>query len=192
MPDVSLERIERGFQLTSNWEDRYRYLIQLGRKLPPFPEGLKDEAHRVQGCTSNVWLASELTDERPARLKLSAESDAHIVKGLAALLLVIFQGKTPEEVLTVDARAILDRLDLQAHLSPNRSNGLFAMVERIRGHAAAALVGGAGGEAARGREAGQAGGAGGAGEAEAGGSEAGGSGGDHSGALIIQEGGSDA
>jgi cysteine desulfuration protein SufE len=142
MSDVSLERIERGFQLTSNWEDRYRYLIQLGRKLPPFPEGFRDEAHRVQGCTSNVWLASEVTDESPARLRLMAESDAHIVKGLAALLLVIYQGKTPEEVLAVDVRAILDRLDLQSHLSPNRSNGLFAMVERIRSHAAAALAGG--------------------------------------------------
>lgn len=142
MPDVSLERIERGFQLTPSWEDRYRYLIQLGRKLPPFPEALKDEAHRVQGCTSNVWLASEVSDEAPGRLQLLAESDAHIVKGLAALLLVMYQGKTPEEVLALDARAILDRLDLQAHLSPNRSNGLFAMVERIRSYAAAALAAG--------------------------------------------------
>jgi cysteine desulfuration protein SufE len=140
MINVSLDRIERGFQVTPNWEDRYRVLIQLGRKLPAFPEALKDEAHRVQGCTSNVWLASELSDETPPRLTLLAESDAHIVKGLAALLLVIFQGKTPEEVLAVDARAILDRLDLQSHLSPNRSNGLFAMVERIRGHAALALA----------------------------------------------------
>jgi cysteine desulfuration protein SufE len=148
MPDVSLERIERGFQLTPSWEDRYRYLIQLGRKLPPFPETLKDEAHRVQGCTSNVWLASELSEESPTRLQLLAESDAHIVKGLAALLLVIYGGKTPEEILAVDARAILDRLDLQAHLSPNRSNGLFAMVERIRGHAAAALAAGSGEDAA--------------------------------------------
>jgi cysteine desulfuration protein SufE len=145
MPDVSLERIERGFQLAPNWEDRYRYLIQLGRKLPPFPEALRDETHRVQGCTSNVWLASELSDESPAKLKLLAESDAHIVKGLAALLLVIYQGKTPEEALAVDARAILDRLELQSHLSPNRSNGLFAMVERIRSQAAAALGSGEGG-----------------------------------------------
>jgi cysteine desulfuration protein SufE len=138
--NITLERIERGFQATPSWEDRYRVLIQLGRKLPPYPEVLKDEAHRVQGCTSNVWLSAELTDESPPRLALQAESDAHIVKGLAALLLIIFQGKTPEEVLGVDARAALDRLELEAHLSPNRSNGLFAMVERIRALAAQALV----------------------------------------------------
>lgn len=142
MNDVSLERIERGFQLMQNWQDRYRYLIQLGRKLPPFPEDFRDEEHRVKGCTSNVWLASELTGEAPARLRLLADSDAHIVKGLVALLLVIYQGKTPEEALEVDARGILDRLELQAHLSPSRSNGLFAMVERIRSEAATAAAAG--------------------------------------------------
>lgn len=142
MPDVTLERIERGFQLMPNWQDRYRYLIQLGRKLEPLPDEFRDEDHRVKGCTSNVWLASDLTEESPSRLRFRADSDAHIVKGLVALLLVIYQGKTPEEALGIDARAILDRLDLQAHLSPSRSNGLFAMVERIRSEAAAAAAAG--------------------------------------------------
>ncbi len=141
MADVSLERIERGFQLMQNWQDRYRYLIQLGRKLEPLPDAYRDEAHRVKGCTSNVWLVSDLTDEAPPRLRFRADSDAHIVKGLVALLLVIYQGKTPEEALAIDARAILDRLELQAHLSPSRSNGLFAMVERIRSEAAVAAAG---------------------------------------------------
>jgi cysteine desulfuration protein SufE len=138
MDDISLERIERGFQLMKNWEDRYRFLIQLGRKLEPLPEELKVEATRVKGCTSNVWLVSEATDDEPPRIRFRADSDAHIVKGLAALLLVIFSNRTPEEIQAIDARAILDRLELQQHLSPSRSNGLFAMVERIQGEARAA------------------------------------------------------
>jgi cysteine desulfuration protein SufE len=140
MSDVTLERIERGFQIMPNWQDRYRFLIQLGRKLDPLPDAFRDEEHRVKGCTSNVWLASELSDGDPPRLRFRADSDAHIVKGLVALLLLIYQDKTPEEALGVDARAILERLDLQAHLSPSRSNGLFAMVERIRSDAAAAAA----------------------------------------------------
>ncbi len=140
MSEVTLERIERGFQMMPNWQDRYRYLIQLGRKLEPLPDSYRDEEHRVKGCTSNVWLASELSEEDPPRLRFRADSDAHIVKGLVALLLLIYEGKTPVEALAIDARAILERLELQAHLSPSRSNGLFAMVERIRGDAARAAA----------------------------------------------------
>jgi cysteine desulfuration protein SufE len=142
MIDVSLERIERGFQLMQNWQDRYRYLIQLGGKLDPLPEELKVEEHRVKGCTSNVWLISEPSDDDPPRLRFRADSDAQIVKGLVALLMIMYSDRTPEEILGVDARAILDRLELQAHLSPSRSNGLFAMVERIRTEAAQALASG--------------------------------------------------
>ncbi|TVR56705.1 MAG: SufE family protein [Gemmatimonadales bacterium] len=142
MIDVSLERIERGFQLMQNWQDRYRYLIQLGGKLDPLPEELKVEEHRVKGCTSNVWLISEPSSDAPPRLSFRADSDAQIVKGLVALLLIMYSDRTPEEILEVDARAILDRLELQAHLSPSRSNGLVAMVERIRGEAVQALADG--------------------------------------------------
>ena len=142
MIDVSLERIERGFQLMQNWQDRYRYLIQLGGKLEPLPKELKVEEHRVKGCASNVWLISEPSQDHPGRLCFRADSDALIVKGLVALLLVIYSNRTPEEILEVDARAILDRFELQAHLSPSRSNGLVAMVERIRGESAKALAGG--------------------------------------------------
>jgi cysteine desulfuration protein SufE len=142
MIDVSLERIERGFQLMQNWQDRYRYLIQLGGKLEPLPEELKVEEHRVKGCTSNVWLISEPSDDDPPRLRFRADSDAQIVKGLVALLMIMYSDRTPEEILGVDARSILDRLELQAHLSPSRSNGLFAMVERIRTEAAQALASG--------------------------------------------------
>jgi cysteine desulfuration protein SufE len=142
MIDVSLERIERGFKLMQNWQDRYRYLIQLGGKLDPLPEELKVEEHRVKGCTSNVWLVSEPSADDPPRLRFRADSDAQIVKGLVALLLVMYSDRTPEEILQVDARAILDRLELQAHLSPSRSNGLFSMVERIRREAAQAITAG--------------------------------------------------
>jgi cysteine desulfuration protein SufE len=142
MIDVSLDRIERGFQLMQNWQDRYRYLIQLGGKLDPLPEELKVEEHRVKGCTSNVWLISEPSGDAPPRLSFRADSDAQIVKGLVALLLIMYSDRTPEEILEVDARAILDRLELQAHLSPSRSNGLVAMVERIRGEAVQALADG--------------------------------------------------
>ncbi len=139
MSEMTLDRIERGFGMMPGWEDRYRFLIQLGRKLDPLPEEMKTEITRVRGCTSNVWLVSEPTADDPPRLHFRADSDAHIVKGLVALLLVIFSDRTPEEILAIDARAILDRLELQAHLSPSRSNGLLAMVERIRSEAVAAL-----------------------------------------------------
>ncbi|TVP72777.1 MAG: SufE family protein [Gemmatimonadales bacterium] len=121
-----------------NWEDRYRFLVQLGRKLEPLDDEQKVEVNRVKGCTSNVWLVPTLSDDDPPRMDFRADSDAHIVKGLVALLLIIHGRRTPEEILELDARAILERLDLQAHLSPSRSNGLFAMVERIRELAGAA------------------------------------------------------
>jgi len=140
MIDVSLERIKQGFQLMQNWQDRYRYLIQLGGKLEPLPEELKVEEHRVKGCTSNVWLIPEPSEDDPPRLRFRADSDAQIVKGLVALLLIMYSDRTPEEILEVDAPSILDRLELQAHLSPSRSNGLVAMVERIRREAVQALA----------------------------------------------------
>jgi cysteine desulfuration protein SufE len=136
--DISLERIEKGFRIMPSWEDRYRFLVQLGRKLEPLEEEAKIEANRVQGCTSNVWLVPDLSADEPPRISFRADSDAHIVKGLVALLLVIYSGRTPEEIQEVDAQAILERLDLQAHLSPSRSNGLFSMMERIQTLARAA------------------------------------------------------
>ena len=137
MSGVTLERIEQGFRMMQKWEDRYRLLIQMGRKLEPLDEELKVEENRVQGCASNVWLVSEPTDDDPPRLRFRADSDAHIVKGLVALLLAIYSDRTPEEALQVDAQAILHRLEMKGHLSPSRSNGLFAMVERIRALAVA-------------------------------------------------------
>ena len=119
------------FALLDEWEERYRYLIDLGRKLPPLPESAYRDENKVRGCTSQVWLVAA-PGGADGRLVFRGDSDAHIVKGLVALMLLIFSGKTPQEILATDARAILDRLDLRAHLSPMRANGLYAMLERIR------------------------------------------------------------
>jgi cysteine desulfuration protein SufE len=131
----TLERIVQTFEFFESWEDRYRYLIDLGRKLPPMAEEDKTEDNRVRGCTSRVWVRAETGPESPARLHLVADSDAQIVKGLVALLVAVYSGKTAAEALAFDVRGLLTRLDLQNHLSPSRSNGLFSMVERIQARA---------------------------------------------------------
>lgn len=128
----SLDRIVQSFEFFETWEDRYRYLIDLGRKLPPMAAEDRTEANRVRGCTSQVWVKAEMGAESPSRLHLAADSDAQIVKGLVALLVAAYSGKTAAEALAFDIRGLLTRLDLQNHLSPSRSNGLFSMVERIQ------------------------------------------------------------
>lgn len=136
---VTLEDVIETFSLFDDWEDRYRYVIDLGRKLPPFPEDARTEANKVRGCTSQVWILPRLSDETPPRFYFDGDSDAHIVKGLVALMMLIYSGKTPKEAIKIDARAILDQLGLAAHLSPMRTNGLFSMVARIREMASEAL-----------------------------------------------------
>jgi cysteine desulfuration protein SufE len=115
------------------WMDRYRVIMDWGRALPPFPEAWRDAAHRVPGCQSQVWLQAELQD---GRLMLAGGSDAAIVSGLVALLLRVYSGRTPEEVLATDP-AFLQRLDLIGNLSGTRANGIASMVARIRETAAA-------------------------------------------------------
>lgn len=118
------------FALLDDWEERYRYLIELGRDLPPLRPEERTDATRVEGCMSNVWL---VVDHRPdGRLVLRAESDAHIVRGLIAVLLAACSGLTAAELAQVNMDAVFDRLGLGQHLSPNRRNGFFAMTERIR------------------------------------------------------------
>ncbi|MCJ9428291.1 SufE family protein [Kordiimonas marina] len=128
--DTTLEDVIDTFEFLDDWEDRYRYVIDLGRKLPPLDASEMTDTYKVRGCQSQVWLIPEMDAE--GRIQLRGDSDAHIVKGLVALMLLIFSGKTPAEILATDARAILDKLGLSAHLSPMRANGLFSMVERIR------------------------------------------------------------
>jgi cysteine desulfuration protein SufE len=137
---MTLDAIRSDFALLDDWEDRYRYVIELGRALAPLPDALRTDANKVRGCASQVWLA---TRARPAHdgagpmLEMEGESDAHIVRGLIAILFAIYQDKTPQEILAADASAVFAELGLKEHLTPQRSNGFFSMVERIRADARA-------------------------------------------------------
>ncbi|MFL2545207.1 MAG: SufE family protein [Longimicrobiales bacterium] len=134
-PDDFVDRFNR----LLSWEDRYRYLIQLGRKLEPYPEQFRDEKHLVPGCMSQVWLVSQIDDSDEAALEFWADSDALIVKGLTALLLMFYSNKTPEEVLSTDIEGLFERLDLTQHLSVNRRNGFYSMSRKIKELATEAL-----------------------------------------------------
>ncbi|NVJ70025.1 MAG: SufE family protein [Alphaproteobacteria bacterium] len=136
LENTTIVEILDTFEFLDDWEDRYRYVIDLGRKLPPLDESEMTDDYKVRGCQSQVWLVPEKDAE--GRIHLRGDSDAHIVKGLVALVLLIYSGKTPDEILATDAKVILDKLGLAAHLSPMRANGLFAMVQRIRDIAEAA------------------------------------------------------
>ena len=130
---VSFDDIVADFELLEDWEDRYRYVIELGRKLQPLPESERNDVNKVQGCVSQVWLATTVRpDHRTPRLTFVGDSDAHIVRGLIAILFALYSGKPADAILAIDANAVLGRLHLKEHLTPQRSNGLLAMVERIR------------------------------------------------------------
>jgi cysteine desulfuration protein SufE len=135
VPDA-LERLLEDFEVLDDWEERYRHVIELGRGLPPFPEAERTAANKVSGCASQVWLHdwAEAGPEGPV-LRLQGDSDALIVKGLVAIALMIFDGRKLAEVAALDARAIFDRLGLSEHLTPQRANGLLAMVARIKADA---------------------------------------------------------
>jgi cysteine desulfuration protein SufE len=140
---MTIETIRTDFALLDEWEDRYRYLIELGRDLPQFPEALRTDANRVRGCVSQVWLASSARRNGTGTasvLEFQGDSDAHIVRGLIAVLFAVVQGRTAEEVLRADAKAVFAELGLKEHLTPQRSNGFFSMVERIRADARAAAA----------------------------------------------------
>jgi len=139
---MSLEDIREDFQFLDNWEDRYRYVIELGRQLAPFPEDDRTDANKVRGCVSQVWLKTDIDRPNPGagdRLTFVGDSDALIVKGLIAILLEIYNGKSASELLAIDAEAILSELGLHEHLTPQRSNGLSAMVARMRRDAEATI-----------------------------------------------------
>ena len=138
---TSFDEILADFELLDDWEDRYRYVIELGRKLEPLPEDERNAANKVQGCVSQVWLSTKVEPGNPPRLAFIGDSDAHIVRGLVAILFAIYSGKSADEILSVDARKTLGELHLNEHLTPQRSNGLMAMVTRIRSDAEAAKAG---------------------------------------------------
>ena len=133
----SFEEIAETFAFLDDWEDRYGYVIELGKGMAPLPEGLKGPATKVEGCASQVWIAPRLEEGPPRRLHFQGDSDALIVKGLIAILHALYSGRTAEEILATDAEGQLARLGLKDHLSSQRSNGLRAMVKRLRALAAA-------------------------------------------------------
>ena len=132
------DSIRDDFAFLDSWEDRYRYVMELGRALPPLDEALRTEANKVRGCASQVWLASstDLSSGAP-RLHFVGDSDAHLVRGLIALLFVLVQDRTPAEILAADPHAAFKELGLGEHLTPQRSNGFASMVTRVRADATA-------------------------------------------------------
>jgi len=139
---MSIDDILDDFALIDDWDDRYRYVIELGRTLEPLPESDHNDATKVQGCTSQVWLTTQIARDgaQGPVLHFKGDSDAHIVRGLVAILLAIYSGKTARDILAIDALPIFDQIGLRAHLTPQRSNGLRSMVERIRADAQSALA----------------------------------------------------
>lgn len=138
---TAFDDIRDDFALLDEWEDRYRYLIELGRGLDALPEADRTDANKVRGCASQVWLATHV--ERHAdgpRLAIRGDSDAHIVRGLIAVLLSLVNGRKAEEILAIDAHKAFTELGLAEHLTPQRSNGFAAMVGRVRSDAEAALA----------------------------------------------------
>ncbi len=125
----TLQDVMETFEFLDDWEDKYKYIIDLGRKLPAMDEDYLTDENRVHGCTSRVWLLHNFED---GKVNFQGESDAHIVRGLVALILMIYSDKTPSEIADTDARAILNELGLEKHLSPMRTNGLFSMVEKVK------------------------------------------------------------
>jgi cysteine desulfuration protein SufE len=131
---TTIDEIRDNFALLDDWDDRYRYVIELGRTLDPMPEAEHSAANKVQGCASQVWLSRKLARSGAGEPVLSylGDSDAHIVRGLIAILLTLYSGRTPQEILSTDAISVFDEFGFREHLTPQRSNGLRAMVERIR------------------------------------------------------------
>ncbi len=134
---MDINELSENFELLDNWEDKYRYLIDLGEKLPPFDEKYRTEEWKISGCQSQVWLVPAFSGNGvDACINFSGDSDAAIVRGLIAVVLTVFDGKSRQEILSLDVAALFARLGLEEHLSPSRRNGLGAMVDKIRFYAA--------------------------------------------------------
>ena len=131
---MSLEEIVDNFNFLDEWEDRYRYLIELGRTLQPLEEAAHNDSNKVLGCASQVWLVTQVAQEKPGEpvLTFLGDSDAHIVRGLVALVLAIYSGNPASKILATDAQDLFKELGLSAHLTPQRSNGVRSMIERIK------------------------------------------------------------
>jgi cysteine desulfuration protein SufE len=139
---MTIDEIRDNFALLDDWDDRYRYVIELGRTLDPMPDAEHSTANKVQGCASQVWLSRRIArnDHDEPVLSYRGDSDAHIVRGLIAILLTLLSDRTPQAILAADAIAVFDELGFREHLTPQRSNGLRSMVERIRSDARETLA----------------------------------------------------
>lgn len=139
---MAIDEILDNFALLDDWDDRYRYIIELGRTLPPLPDSARTDVNKVQGCASQVWLETSVRPDGSAGpiLTFIGDSDAHIVRGLIAILFALYSGRTASDILSLDPMATFDAMGLREHLTPQRSNGLRSMVERIRTEAREALA----------------------------------------------------
>jgi cysteine desulfuration protein SufE len=139
---ATIDDIKDNFELLEEWDDRYRYVIELGRTLTPLPDADHSAANKVQGCASQVWLAKNVTrsDAGEPVLNYIGDSDAHIVRGLIAILLSLYSGQTAKRILETDAIKLFDELGFREHLTPQRSNGLRSMVNRVQRDAREALA----------------------------------------------------
>ena len=139
---AAIDEIIENFSVLDDWDDRYRYVIELGRMLAPLPEPARNETNKVQGCASQVWLGTSVAPDGAAGPTLSfvGDSDAHIVRGLIAILFALYSGKPAREILDTDAVALFEQLAMREHLTPQRSNGFRSMVERIKSDARTALA----------------------------------------------------
>ena len=129
---MNVDELVENFAALGDWEERYRYLIELGRKLPPLPESDHVEANKVRGCMSQVWFTHRVNPGPPKTLEFQGDSDAHIVKGLIALLFKLYSDQTPQQILALDVKSVFERLGLESNITMNRRNGFYSMVERIK------------------------------------------------------------
>ena len=139
---VAIDEILDNFSALDDWDDRYRYLIELGRELPPLAAAAYNDANKVQGCASQVWLTTSVRPNGSSGpiMTFAGDSDAHIVRGLIAVLFAIFSDRTAKDIIATDALALFEKMGLREHLTPQRSNGFRSMVERIRAEAHSALA----------------------------------------------------
>ena len=139
---MTIEEITDNFELLDEWDDRYRYIIELGRALPELPDQARTEANKVRGCASQVWLKTDIQPNGAAGpvLQFQGDSDAHIVRGLIAILFALYSGKPAQQILSTNAESVFETLGLREHLTPQRSNGFRAMVDRIQSDARSAMA----------------------------------------------------
>ena len=142
---MDIDEIIENFEILDDCDDRYKYLIELGTMLDELPEAERTRENKVQGCVSQVWVTSAKSDGPEPVLTFTGASDAHIVSGLIAITFAVFSGRKAKEILELDEKQVFGRINLSEHITPQRSNGLRALVERIKSDAAAAIAGAAAG-----------------------------------------------